>query len=391
MAEEQLQIRDLDTGEVVTVDDYLSHPSQTSKIAISEDSNITLPPDFKFKLFKIDKNKFSFNEPAISQTLKPHNSRITCLVSSKPPEGSHTHYIATGDDNGEIVLYQFSGFLRVLRNFHGHRDQITALAFGSNDTLLSASMDKSVKLWHPSSSEELATFVPEDIVTCLAFNPVNPSVFAAGQFNNMVHIWDIAKNEIIKTVNFETFPTAVAFSPDGKKLAFGLVLGQCHIYSYPEVNYITKFLSAPRKKKKMMTNKKITSIVFNQQNQIFISSNDSRIRLYSLDNFNVIRKYVGHEDKERHNQVSLSPDEMFIMIPSETHGAIFIWPVDHENHFKGKLLSSFTHDRSSTCEGFKFGSTKTITGSVFTSQSIEEHLSVIVTDNEGFVYLVISK
>ena len=141
----------------------------------------------------------------------------------------------------------------------------------------------------------------------------------------------------------------------------------------------------------MITNKKITSIVFDNDNNFFVASNDSRIRLYSITNFSVIRKYVGHVAKDRRSMISLSPDGDYIMIPSETQGSVFIYPIDHENFFKGSPLTQYSRDRSSTCEGFKFSKEIVITGAVFTLQHSENHLSVIVSDNRGNIYLVLSR
>ncbi|OHS94247.1 beta-transducin [Tritrichomonas foetus] len=399
MNDPTLQIKDLDTGETVTVSDYLNSHDEDNMPAVLPSDQISsssqvkvvkLPSDLKFKTFINNKNQESYSNVRVCQYLEPHKNRITCLVTSRPKKSTN-HYVASGDDDGLIILYQFTGFITVLRKFSGHTDQITCLTFGSNDTLLSSSMDKSVRLWHPSEAEPLATFLHDDIVTCVAFHPSNPSIFIAGQFNNTALVWDIAKNEVLKTIHFETFPTAVSFSNDGQIIAIGLVLGQCHIYSYPELNYVTKFIAGPRAKKKMMTNKKITSIAFINHNEFLIASNDSRIRLYSLANFSVIRKFAGHVCKERHNQLSISPDGKSLMIVSEAHGSVYIWPVDHEKFFKGGPLNSFVRDRSETCEGFKFGSERLITASVFTYQNTPNHLSAIVADCEGNIFLVLSK
>ena len=72
----------------------------------------------------------------------------------------------------------------------------------------------------------------------------------------------------------------------------------------PDFRYVTQFIAGPRGKKRT-SNKKVTSIQFvGNEPKFFVATNDSRIRLYSLENFSVIRKYVGHESKESQMKMS---------------------------------------------------------------------------------------
>jgi WD40 repeat protein len=194
---------------------------------------------------------------------------------------------------------------------------------------------------------------------------------------------------VIQTLDFVSPPTAAAFSPDGKRVAIGCYNGFCFFYALPDFRYVTQFIAGPRKKKKT-SSKKITSIVFVSTAQFLVSTNDSRIRLYSSENFSVIRKYVGHVTQQAHQRLSLSADAALVAIGSEKAGDVYIWPLDHEPHFKGSGLAGFSRDRSKTAEGFSLGKKAEVTAALFTAQNTLNHMSIVVTDSDGQLYLVLS-
>ena len=156
----------------------------------------------------------------------------------------------------------------------------------------------------------------------------------------------------------------------------------------PDFRYVTQFIAGPRSKKQT-SNEKVSSITFVGNDMFLVSTNDSRIRLYSIENFSVVRKYLGHSSKSSQMKVSVSSDMQLLMTPSEESSEVFIWPIDHAQYFKGGgLFSSFLKDRSKTSEGFKLGKKVTINSVAFTKKSSISKLSVLAGDNFGNVYLI---
>jgi WD40 repeat protein len=121
-----------------------------------------------------------------------------------------------------------------------------------------------------------------------------------------------------------------------------------------------------------------------------VSTNDSRIRLYSSDNFSVIRKYLGHVSDQTNQRVSYSPAGDLVLSGSEKGGGIFIWPADHEQFFQSRV-AAFSRDRSMTCEGVLLGKKEFVTAAMFTRDNTLERLSVVVSDTEGHLFLVVSE
>jgi hypothetical protein len=77
------------------------------------------------------------------------------------------------------------------RVFEGHTADITDVAWSPTHFLLSASVDKTVRLWHVAKSEKLQVIRHEDIVTSVDFHPTNEQYFVTGCFDKKLRLWDI--------------------------------------------------------------------------------------------------------------------------------------------------------------------------------------------------------
>jgi WD40 repeat protein len=384
-----LRIHDLDTGIVVDLKEYersgLVRPREDPADRIHIASRKAIPKEVEFSTFLKHKRGTSYRNPTIAQVFAEHRGSVRCLACSHN-DGS---FIASGGEDGTISLYQFRGYLAKVKHFQGHEADVTCIAFSIDDIIISGSMDSTVRLWHLSNDKELRVFQHEEAVTAVAAHPLDPSVFLACTFGNSVWFWNIRDSEVLQTINFVSPPTAAAFSPDGQTIAIGCYNGFCFFYALPEVRYVTQFIAGPRRKKRS-SNKKVTSIVFRNASQFFVSTNDSRIRLYSGDNFSVIRKYIGHVSDRTHQRVSYSERGDLILSGSEKGGGIFIWPVEHEQTFQSRVVA-FSRDRSSTCEGILLGRKECVTAAMFTRDNTVGRLSIVASDADGNLFLIVSE
>jgi RNA polymerase sigma factor (sigma-70 family) len=87
-------------------------------------------------------------------------------------------------------------------------------------TLASAGMDAFfVKLWDVGTGKEIRTLMHGGAVECLAFSPDGKTLVAGVIQGQTLHLWETATGRERRAIRVEDFVTSVEFSPDGKWLA----------------------------------------------------------------------------------------------------------------------------------------------------------------------------
>jgi hypothetical protein len=114
----------------------------------------------------------------------------------------------------------------------GHEGAILDLSWSKNNFLLSASMDRTVRVWHFSRPDSLGVFRHPDFVTSVAFHPRDDRVFITGSLDCRLRLWSIA-DKAVRAWNelpANNFVTAVSFNSSGKLVLAGTATGVCLIF-----------------------------------------------------------------------------------------------------------------------------------------------------------------
>jgi RNA polymerase sigma factor (sigma-70 family) len=102
----------------------------------------------------------------------------------------------------------------------GHTDHIRGMVFTPNGkSLLTASLDKSIRLWDWATGKEERRWEEPEYVCCLTLS-ADGKVMAAGEMKGMLVLWDGASGR--ELARWKASPdelSGLAFSPDGKTLA----------------------------------------------------------------------------------------------------------------------------------------------------------------------------
>ena len=201
-----------------------------------------------------------------------------------------------------------------------------------NNFLLSSSMDKTVRLWHISRGECLCCFKHNDFVTSIQFHPRDDRFFLAGSLDSKLRLWSIPDKGVAYWNALPELITAVAFSPDGKTAIAGCLNGVCLFFETEGLKFQSQIhvRSAHGKNAK---GSKITGIQAvsvppddtNGEVKLLITSNDSRIRVYSLRDKSLDLKLKGNDNSCSQIRASFSDDAKYIICGSEDCKA-YIWP-----------------------------------------------------------------
>lgn len=98
-----------------------------------------------------------------------------------------------------------------------------SVTFSPDSKILAANDNQDIKLWDVETGREIAKFSGHtDKVTCVAFNPKNPSILASCSYDKTIKLWDIAEKRCLGTLcaHRDAIYT-LAFSPDGEIIASG--------------------------------------------------------------------------------------------------------------------------------------------------------------------------
>ena len=248
----------------------------------------------------------------------PHHSHTPSHShpTSQPPTPSHSHSTAfphPDDHPPRTVLHPVP-----YRVYSGHRADVTSLDFSKDENfLLSASIDKTVRLWHASSSRCIRIFPHPEIVTSVCFHPIQHRYFISGSFDNRIRLWNILEHRVVEWAQTAHFVTAVTFSPNGSMVVAGLHHGQCIFYQTNGLKYYTQ-IDCRNRSGKFKKGKKITGLNYNSDGKLLlISTNDSRVRCYRLVDFSLVCKMKGVENEQLQIKASWSEDGQYVIMGSD--------------------------------------------------------------------------
>jgi len=251
------------------------------------------------------------------------------------------------------------------REYSGHKAEVTDLDWSvEKNFILSASSDMTVMLWNPSKTNCLRLFRHADYISSVRFHPTNSSYFVSASYDTKIRIWNIVDHRVVAWEKLETLVTAAAFSQNGNFLALGLFDGQCVFYNVDIEKVRLRWHHAVKCHNGRRSAGRVTSILFFSKdiavagdndidkynignNQCLVTTNDSRIRLFTLENYqiNLKTKYKGHKNVKFWIGATSSWDGKFVICGSDD-GAIYIWnknvgnPRGKSGHLKMKNYES---------------------------------------------------
>ncbi|XP_042494524.1 uncharacterized protein LOC122073899 [Macadamia integrifolia] len=228
-------------------------------------------------------------------------------------------------------------------SFSGHLDDVLDLSWSKSQYLLSSSMDKTVRLWHMSSSTCLKIFSHSDYVTCIKFNPVDDRYFISGSLDAKVRIWSIPDRQVVDWNDLHEMVTAACYTPDGQGALVGSYKGTCRLYNTTENKLQQKGQIDLKNKKKKSHLKKITGFQFapGSSSEVLITSADSRIRV--IEDIDMVHKFKGFRNTSSQISASLTANGKYVVCASED-SHVYVWK--HEGDSRPSRSKGVTATRS---------------------------------------------
>ncbi|PWN25985.1 WD40 repeat-like protein [Jaminaea rosea] len=303
-------------------------------------------------------------------SLRSKNSAGAPSSSASGPAGSfgRSKRGSTKEDPSLLPLRHIPVFAsKPVREFRGHTSDVLSLDWSKNNFLLSSSMDKTVKVWHLSKPDCLITFGHGDFVTSAVFHPKDDRFFLSGSLDGKLRLWNIAAKRVQASADVPGLITATSFSASGSTAIAGTFSGALLFYGTEDLTYQSS-IAVRSSSGKNARGRKITGIEAvgapqhpttsgssssssRVEEKILISSNDSRIRVYSLTDKRLTAKYRGSTYLNRTSQIRASTaDDAYVVAGSES-GEVYIWDVTRDDVGGGGARESSRNDGSSSGGG----------------------------------------
>uniref|UniRef100_A0A914D8B0 LisH domain-containing protein n=1 Tax=Acrobeloides nanus TaxID=290746 RepID=A0A914D8B0_9BILA len=124
------------------------------------------------------------------------------------------------------------GYDRPLKTFKGHANEVNAIKYDPETSLLaSCSDDRTLKIWSLNYENPIFDVSAHDLeINTIRWSPKG-RIIASASFDKSVKIWDVENRSLLRTLLKHTEPVySIAFSPDGKFLASGSLDRCVHVW-----------------------------------------------------------------------------------------------------------------------------------------------------------------
>jgi WD40 repeat protein len=292
----------------------------------------------------------------IAQPVKAHTALVHAVAVSADGK-----LVATAGFDNTVKIWEVAadGTLKEKKTLTGHTGPVYAVAFDpkDNNKLVSASLDKSSKVWTLADGKAVVELKGHtDIVDTVAYSPDGKAIATAGA-DKSVRLWNATDGKELKNLGVHTGSVySVAFSPDGKFLASagGDANNKEHVIKVWDV-------TAQKELKTLKGHEQpVTSVTFGADSNTLISASmDRTIRVWDIAMGKDVKK-LGPTTDDPYS-VAWDPKNKVIGVCGYS-GLVTVWSTTTDKPTFSKAIKSpgycvaFTADGKSLISGHDNGS-----------------------------------
>ena len=226
-----------------------------------------------------------------------------------------------------------------------HQGTVNSAAFSPDGTrILTASADHTAKLWDAASGKLIASFGHQNEVNAAAFSPDGSRIVTASS-DKTARLWDAASGKLISSFEHQATVYHGAFSPDGARILTASKDRTAKLWDAASGRRIASFDQQDA----------VYDAVFSPDGaQILTASADKTAKLWDVASNRVIASFA-HDNLVVH--AAFSPDGARILTASWDKTAK-LWDA-----VSGKLIASFAHQESVQSAMFSPNGAQVITAS----------------------------
>lgn len=270
-----------------------------------------------------------WKKAVFARTLADHLWGVTSVAIS--PDGQT---LVSGSIDKTVKIWNLPAG-KLLHTLAGHANEVWSVAISPDGkTLASGSGDKTVKVWDLATGTLKSTLDGHSgSVNTIAFSP-DGKTLASGSFDSTVKLWNLGTGQVSRTLSgHSSGVNALAFSPDGRMLASGGFDSTVKLWDLQvgcagaqPCAAIHSFEGHSRR---------IQSLAFSPDGRALASGSvDGSINLWDLNLGQLQRTFLGHLDAV--NAVVITPDsETLVSGGGSVDGTIKLW-----NLATGQLLAT---------------------------------------------------
>ena len=244
----------------------------------------------------------------------------------------------------ELIVHRQKALLLPIASF-AHKDTVENVVFSPDGArILTASRDKTAKLWNAASGKLLASFDHQSRVLQGVFSPDGTRILTASA-DMTAKLWDATSGKLLTSFDHQDWILRAAFSPDGSRILTASADNSAKLWDAASGKPMASFDHEDE----------VNYAAFSPDGaRILTASKDKTAKLWDGASGKLIASF-DHQDGVSH--VAFSPDGARILTASRDKTAK-LWDAA-----SGKLLASFDHQGSVKNAAFSPDGTRILTAS----------------------------